>query len=197
MRSYVCRCLPVVILPWANLLTASRVVIAPACAWACWQGHWLLAAVLFTLAALSDYYDGPLARAHGQSSNWGGLFDHATDAWFVALTLSACATNGSISPWLPPLVVMAFAQYTLDSSALAGARLRANWLGRSNGIAYYVLAGVAIGLALLQPWLSRWLPAAWFTQVPYALSWLLILSTAASMLNRFVTWWGLPRDAQD
>ena len=40
---------------------------------------------------------------------------------------------------LPGLVAAAFVQYTLDSRALAGQRLRASALGRWNGIAYFVL----------------------------------------------------------
>ena len=180
-------------LSWANVLTGSRVVMAPLCALACWREQWLLAAVIFTLAALTDFYDGRLARAQGQSSNWGGLFDHATDAWFVVITLGTLATSGRVSVWLAPAIVAAFVQYTLDSRALSGARLRANWLGRTNGVAYYVLAGIAIGLALLEPVLGRWLPAAAFDGIPYVLSWVLVLSTGASMLNRLTTWLTLQR----
>ncbi len=180
-------------LPWANLLTGSRVLLAPICAWACYAQQWSWAALLFTLAALSDFYDGKVARAQGKPTNLGGLFDHATDAWFVALTLGACALDGRIHPWLAPLIVIAFIQYSADSKALAGAQLRANWLGRMNGIAYYVLAGICIGVGLLQPLWSGWLPATFETLAPYYLSFVLVASTVLSMGNRLITWWQLRR----
>lgn len=166
-------------MPWAHILTACRLLLAVPTAWAIVEQHWWVAALCFTVAAVSDFYDGRVARAQGSTSNFGGLFDHATDALFVASTLAACASQGWVNPILALLVVAAFAQYSLDSKALAGARLRANWLGRSNGIAYFVMVGICIGFALLS--LPKWLPLL--------LSWLLSVSTLVSMLNRGQYWW--------
>ena len=165
--------------PWAHILTASRLLLAIPTAWSIIEQHWWLAAFCFTAAAISDFMDGRVARAQGSQSNFGGLFDHATDAIFVAATLAACANQSWVSPWLPMLVVAAFVQYSLDSKALAGAQLRANWLGRSNGIAYFVMVGISIGFALLA------LPKS----LPMLLSWLLSATTLISMLNRGQHWW--------
>lgn len=166
-------------LPWAHILTASRLLLAIPTAWSIVEQQWWLAAACFTAAALSDFLDGRVARAQGSQSNFGGLFDHATDAAFVASALAACAVQGWVNPWLPALVVAAFVQYSLDSKALAGAQLRANWLGRSNGIAYFVMVGISIGFALLA--LPQWLSMM--------LSWLLSATTLVSMLNRGQHWW--------
>ncbi len=166
-------------LPWAHILTACRLFLAIPTVWSIVEQHWWVAAACFTAAALSDFFDGRIARAQGSQSNFGGLFDHATDATFVASTLAACASQGWVNPWLPVLVVTAFVQYSLDSKALAGAQLRANWLGRSNGIAYFVMVGISIGFALLR------LPQL----VPLVLSWLLSATTLVSMLNRGQHWW--------
>lgn len=140
---------PASLLTAANLLTLLRALLAVPCALWIHEQLWLPAAVLFTAAAFSDFYDGRLARARGQTSAAGGLFDHATDALFVSLCLAAASSIGLITVWLAPLVVLAFAQYALDSAVLAGRPLRASGLGRSNGIAYFVLAGCVIGLPLL------------------------------------------------
>jgi len=170
-------------LTWANGLTAVRLLLALPCAWLAANGRWTAAALLLSLAIVTDLLDGPLARRLQQTSALGGLADHATDAVFVAVLLAALWTTRLV-PWpLPLLVAAAFGQYVLDSRALAGRTLRASWLGRVNGIGYFVLASVivyrnALGLAL---------PGDASIE---AFAWLLTLSTVASMLHRARAWLG-------
>ena len=129
------------------------------------------------LAVATDVADGRLARARGESSAFGGLLDHATDASFVSLGLCALAQAGQV-PWaLPVLVVAAFLQYMLDSKSLGGRALRASFLGRWNGILYFVPLGIVAtrnGLGL------SWPPDGWVV----AIAWGLVLSTAISMADR-------------
>lgn len=166
---------------WANLLTLCRACLVAPCALAIFDGRWTVALALFTLAVATDLVDGPLARRLGQASPLGGLFDHATDAAFVTATLGALAAAGHV-PWLlPVLVPLAFLQYMLDSKVLAGRPLRGSWLGRWNGIGYFVLAGfVLVANALPVPMAG---PTAWA-----AGAWLLIASTLTSMTSRALAW---------
>ena len=164
----------------ASSLTLLRLIAIGPAAWAIVSGHWQLAAVLFVLATLTDLADGPLARHYGHASPIGGLFDHGTDALYVSTALGALAAAGYINPVLPVLVALAFIQYMFDSRALAGAALRTSFLGRNNGVAYFVMVGIpvireALGLS--------WPPLDWIA----ALAWLLVLSTGASMLDRALT----------
>lgn len=168
-------------LTWANALTAGRALLALPCAWLVAGRHWPFAALLLSLAILSDLLDGVLARRLGQSSSLGALLDHATDAAFVALLLAALSRLGYV-PWLLPVLVAAsFLQYVLDSRAHQGRPLRSSWLGRSNGIGYFVLAVMAVYRNALD---LLWPPDALLE----ALAWLLVLSTLASMLDRFRAW---------
>jgi phosphatidylglycerophosphate synthase len=167
-------------LTWANSLTLLRLLAIGPAAWAIVSGHWLLAALLFTLAALTDLADGPLARRYDHATPMGGLFDHGTDALFVSITLGALAAAGYLNPLLPVLVALAFIQYMFDSKALAGAELRTSLIGRNNGIAYFVMVGIPVVREALQ---LSWPPLGWIA----ALAWLLVLSTAASMLDRAIT----------
>lgn len=162
---------------WANALTALRALTVLPCAWMITAGHWTGAALLFSVAVLTDLLDGPLARRLHQSSPLGALIDHTTDAVFVTCTLLALWLAGYV-PWLLPLLVAAaFAQYVLDSRALRGRRLRGNRLGRANGIGYFVVAALPVfGNALDLPW-----PSASAVSV---LAWLLIATTLASMAQR-------------
>lgn len=168
-----------------NMLSLSRVVMALPCAWAIINAHWIVAGVLFAAAIATDLADGWLARKTGQVTSLGGLFDHASDALFVTIALGAFAWL-DVTPWLLVLLVPAsFVQYVLDSDALAGAPLRASRIGRSNGIAYFVLAGFplyqrALGLPLLPDAVFGWC------------GWLLIGTTVLSMTDRLWAYLHLP-----
>ena len=140
---------------------------------------WWLAASLFTVAVVTDIYDGKVARRLHQTSPFGGLFDHATDAAFVALCTWALAHLNLINPWLAWLIFIAFTQYMLDSKALAGVALRMSAIGRSNGVAYYVLVGVVIGAQML-----GW---QWLTTIAYWGAWLLVATTLLSIADRAIT----------
>lgn len=164
---------------WANLLTAIRTLSIAPCAWAIVSGHWPLAAALFVVAALTDLLDGPLARRFGHASALGGLLDHATDALFVVVAVAALAWAGYGNWLLAPLIAAAFIQYALDSRVLAGQQLRASWLGRNNGILYFVLVGIpVIRNALTLSW-----PADLWINL---FSWLLVATTLTSMLDRLL-----------
>ncbi len=166
---------------WANGLTALRALGALPCAWLAHQGRWTGAALLLSLAIVSDLLDGPLARRLEQSSPLGALLDHATDAAFVTLLLAALWLQGYL-PWLlPALVAAAFIQYAADSDALRGRRLRGSRLGRTNGIGYFVIAAVPVYRNALG------LPGPSDAAVE-ALAWVLVVSTVTSMLDRFRLW---------
>lgn len=162
-----------------NVLSGSRLVLAGPSCYLVAEGQWLLEALVIVLAVGSDVLDGYLARKHEQTSTFGGLLDHASDAVFVTATMVGLVLAGFV-PWLlPPLIIAAFGQYMLDSSALSGEPLRASIIGRYNGIAYFVLAGFpSMQYALaLHP-----VPDTWF----YWAGWVLIVTTILSMTDRLV-----------
>ena len=148
----------------ANALSLLRLACAAPLALAIIAQHAGIATALFWFAVATDLADGPVARRYGEASPLGGLLDHAIDATFCATGLAAHASAGVV-PWpLPLLVVLAFAQYTLDSRSLAGRPLRASRLGRWNGIAYFVAVAVPImrdtlGWSWPGPSLVWWLAA--------------------------------------
>jgi CDP-diacylglycerol---glycerol-3-phosphate 3-phosphatidyltransferase len=168
-------------LTWANVLTAIRLLSLAPMIMAILYQHWLIAAGLFALAVVTDIYDGKIARQLQQTSPLGGLFDHATDALVVTSGSWALAQLGYINPYLYWMIPIAFIQYVLDSKALAGVTLRMSRIGRYNGVAYYVLVGTAIGARLLQ-----W---HWLSPVIEWAAWLLVATTALSMLDRAFSLW--------
>lgn len=73
-----------------NLLTFSRIVVIPVIFLSLYvQGSlWaLLTAILFIIASITDYFDGYLARARGETSALGRLMDPIADKLLVASAL--------------------------------------------------------------------------------------------------------------
>lgn len=73
-----------------NLLTISRIVVIPVIFLSVYINTvwWsLLAAVLFIIASITDYFDGYLARARGEVSAFGRLLDPIADKLLVTSAL--------------------------------------------------------------------------------------------------------------
>ena len=172
-----------------NYLTLIRfLLVAPIC-YAIIQQTWLVASIIFIVAIISDLLDGYAARTLDQKSALGGLFDHATDAIFVCAGLSCVAMDGQVNQWLPPLVILSFIQYVLDSKALSGKKLISSAIGRGNGIAYFVLLGCAIGSKTLD------FDSDVFSLIIRVTSWILCFSTIISMFDRAIALWRGYRNA--
>jgi CDP-diacylglycerol---glycerol-3-phosphate 3-phosphatidyltransferase len=166
----------------ANLLTATRLLLALPFALLMASGSAPAVAGLVLVAAIAtDLLDGAVARRRGTVTAGGGAFDHAADFIFVVGGLAGGASRG-VFPWiLPVLVAAAFAQYVVDSYWIHGHRaLRPSWLGRYNGILYFVPLGgdvlARVGPGGLRPLVT-------------AIAWLLVASTALSMAQRLRASW--------
>ncbi|MDP6651313.1 MAG: CDP-alcohol phosphatidyltransferase family protein [Gammaproteobacteria bacterium] len=168
----------------ANLLTAIRLLLIIPVAWAIANPEFIPASILLLLiliAIVTDYFDGIVARATNTTSARGQLFDHGTDFLFVTSGLSGAAFADVVSPVLPALIIIAFSQYVLDSYFLFHQkRLRMGFLGRWNGIFYFV--------PLILIALSRMSLLAEIRQITeFAIgivSLMLIISTIASIIDR-------------
>ncbi len=68
-----------------NTLTAFRLLLAPVFAWLLYTSEWLLAGIIFIIAAASDIMDGYLARKLNEESDWGRFFDPVADKLFFGL----------------------------------------------------------------------------------------------------------------
>lgn len=163
----------------ANALTLMRLIAAPVCGYFVFEGRDVEAVIVFAFAIATDFADGPLARKWGQSSAFGALLDHGTDATFVVMGVSALVCRGLAPTALPPLIALAFVQYTLDSRALEGRQLRASALGKWNGILYFVFLGTPI--------IRNTLGWSWPDDgIILLLGWLLLGSTVLSMVDRLL-----------
>ena len=95
-----------------NILTVLRLLAAPGVAvmflyftrpWADW-----FALVLFVSAAVTDWFDGYLARAWKQTTKLGAMLDPIADKAMVVIALAVILGYSSMSPWLvlPTTVIL-------------------------------------------------------------------------------------------
>jgi len=95
-----------------NILTAGRLLAAPGVAlmflyftrpYADW-----FALVLFVTAAITDWFDGYLARSWKQETRMGAMLDPIADKAMVVIALMVIVGYSSMSPWLvlPATVIL-------------------------------------------------------------------------------------------
>ena len=91
--------------PWAlpNLLTYGRVVAVPLVVFfMLWPGdYWMrwIAFGLFAAAAITDFFDGYLARVWSQQSSLGRMLDPIADKLLVAACLLVLVADRTIAGW--------------------------------------------------------------------------------------------------
>ncbi|MDP5333489.1 MAG: CDP-alcohol phosphatidyltransferase family protein, partial [Paracoccaceae bacterium] len=87
-----------------NILTAGRLLAAPGVAvmflyftrpYADW-----FALMLFVMAAITDWFDGYLAREWKQETKMGAMLDPIADKAMVVIALMVIVGYSSMSPWL-------------------------------------------------------------------------------------------------
>ncbi|MDO5606394.1 MAG: CDP-diacylglycerol--glycerol-3-phosphate 3-phosphatidyltransferase [Paracoccus sp. (in: a-proteobacteria)] len=96
-----------------NILTIMRLIAAPAVPlmflyfhrpWADWA-----ALILFLLAAITDWFDGYLARAWNQQTRFGAAMDPIADKAMVVIALVVITGYSGMNPWLIlPVTVILF-----------------------------------------------------------------------------------------
>ncbi len=142
----------------------------------------IAAAVLFNLAAASDWLDGYLARRNGAVSRLGTLLDPVVDKIVVLSALLVLVDLRLLPLWLPLLnLAREFLVTAARHARTTPTRVEgANWMGKTKfalqvgviELGYVVLGLRALGHA------AAWGPAAlfWSTLAMTTLSWSFLLN---------------------
>ena len=84
-----------------NLLTLSRILAVPLLVlflwWPDWQLGYALGFVLYCAAAITDYFDGMLARSQGTVSKLGQFLDPIADKIMVAAVILILTAKGGLT----------------------------------------------------------------------------------------------------
>jgi phosphatidylglycerophosphate synthase len=135
----------------ADLLSLLRLAVAAVFPFVLLRGGGL-PAMLWVVAAASDYLDGPLARWTGVGTRRGAVLDNVADITFVFGGLATAAAVGLV-PWLVPAAILLAVLDYVRASLEAGPRDLAGGLARSGighaaGVLNYACLGVVCaGLA--------------------------------------------------
>jgi cardiolipin synthase (CMP-forming) len=149
-----------------NLLTLSRIAAIPllvALVAIRTPATDLAACVVFVAAAITDYFDGKLARDRSQTSDIGRMLDPIADKLLVGATLMMLVGVGRVTQWgLYPAIVIMLREILVSGlrEYLAGIRIGlpvtrlAKWkTGFQMGALGTLLAGDTGAMLLGVPWL--------------------------------------------
>ncbi|MGE3799680.1 MAG: CDP-diacylglycerol--glycerol-3-phosphate 3-phosphatidyltransferase [Candidatus Kapaibacterium sp.] len=91
-----------------NAVTASRILLTPLFLWLLLSDNGVmvqLAAALFLIAAISDWYDGWYARRYNAMSPFGAFFDPLADKIFIGAAFFAFVALGVLEFWMVLIIV--------------------------------------------------------------------------------------------
>ena len=139
----------------------------------------LLAAVVFTLASITDYFDGHLARKRNLITDFGKFMDPLADKMLTTAALIYMVTDGVCSPIV--LAVVLFREFAVAGVRMIAAShqkvIAANLWGKVKTVLQMVTVLVyyfSCGL------LSRWAGAGLISLVTQVLCWLVAAVTLLS-----------------
>jgi CDP-diacylglycerol---glycerol-3-phosphate 3-phosphatidyltransferase len=109
------------LLTFPNLLTGMRIFLVPFVLLLLWHESPLTrlwAWIFYTIATVTDFFDGYFARKHGSVSITGKLLDPLADKFIVNLTLVLFVSMGELHV-LPVLIILAREFYIFGIRSLA------------------------------------------------------------------------------
>ena len=161
----------------ASVITCLRVLAAPLFFYVVRHEMFAASIVLWVVACTTDGLDGYVARKTASASNFGAWFDVTADFLFI-LTAFVAFVQSDIYPWWLLLIIIGmFCQFLLTSKRR---RLLYDPIGKYYGAILFV----AIGLTLLLNDFG----------VHYAVLTGIIFLTGASVLSRWLFYFGAPRN---
>ena len=171
-----------IMLSLPNMLTYGRIVAVPAVVaclyWFEWTPMRWVALAVFAAAAVTDYFDGYLARNSGEQSNWGRMLDPIADKLLVAVCLLMLSAIGTISSWSLWAAIIILSREILVSGLrefLAELRISvpvstlAKWKT--------TVQLVAMGFLIAGPAGDAVLPSGWTMIIGLALLWIAAILT--------------------
>ena len=103
--------------------------------------------------AISDFFDGRVARRMNSADGFGQWLDSLADIVFVLTALACEAHAGAVPVYIPTLIAVSFTQYVIDSLMICGSSTPVkSRLGHWGGVINFALV---IMLAFAPP--PRWL----------------------------------------
>jgi len=143
-----------------NILTMGRLLLVPCFLLASMRGMWVTAFVIFVAAAVTDFFDGMIARRFNLRSRLGAILDPAADktlmvCGYLFYTISHRVPLVRIPVWLTftvfirDFLIASFAY--LVYTRVHVKRFPPSWLGKVSTTAQAITLGTAIGVNAFVP----------------------------------------------
>jgi len=180
-----------------NWLTVGRIAFTPLLVWLPLQhdpGYRLAAFVLFLLVAVTDYYDGMLARSRGMVTDLGKLLDPLADkllllGTFVPMFYLQAPSGDWLLGWIsgivPPRAEMARLPFVISFSS-ADWRVPFPWwvavVVLSRELAMTVMRHVAArrGVVIAAIWSAKWKVGLQYVWIGAAFFWFFVATVDAA-----------------
>lgn len=132
-----------------NFITIARLFAVPLIVWLMINDLYLLAAITFALAGISDAVDGFIAKRYSQSSELGGYLDPLADKALLVSVFVTLGFKGVLPLWL---IMLAVSRDILIVGAVILAwmvnnpmAMRPHWVSKFNTAAQILLIALALG----------------------------------------------------
>lgn len=177
-----------------NKLTVVRILLVPLFMVLCavsFPFHYVAALVVFAAAALTDYFDGQIARSRGLVTNLGKFLDPIADKLLTTAAFLMFLAGGCLDVWAVMLILAR--EFMVTSVRLmaagGGTVVAASFAGKLKTVAQYI-AIIAMLLALQWSELCTWwaLDPLWSTvplTVAQVLIWVSVVLTCWSGVQYF------------
>lgn len=168
-----------------NKLTMLRMILVPVfVAILLWEGcphRFLISGVVFAVAALTDLFDGKIARAQNLVTDFGKFMDPIADKLLVCAAYIAFVQLGYCSAWVVILILAR--EFAVQSMRLvaagSGKVVAANIWGKAKTVSQMIAVGVV--LLIQELFLLGWLPALFPSAIIQSIViWISVILTVVS-----------------
>jgi cardiolipin synthase len=144
---------------WPTFLTITRMVLTPLIVTYIGYEQWTMACVLFIIAAITDVFDGLLARHYGQETQLGAYLDPLADKLLITSCYGSLLYNYGASvgipKWLIIIVIIrevlliggvcVLSIRSLQVSSPISIMIRPTWLGKGTTVVHcFILSMIFI-----------------------------------------------------
>ncbi len=176
-----------------NKLTVARIILAPLfLLFAVWDFpfHYAVALVVFIAAALTDMFDGKIARARGLITNLGKFLDPLADKMLTTAAFLLFMVTGQMNVWA--LMIVLTREFMVTSVRLLAAKdgtvIAASFWGKLKTVAQFIAIIYTLTALEFSTWQSGILSAFALPEEVFSVPlivgevfiWISVVLTAAS-----------------
>lgn len=191
----------------ANALTAFRILSVPVILWllvADWgppglvgDYNILLCLALTFAAAITDYFDGAIARWYGQETKLGKFLDPVADKLLVCSVFTVFVATGDVSPWVliavlwREFLVLGLRMVLAGDGTVVGASEWAKFktIFQIAAMVTVLMVKSLQVLALSNVWSVRWATLLYFDSIAQSVVWVSLLLCVMSGIEYFLIHW--------